>query len=147
MAIRYAQCMAVATESAKRKRRKPMARRKSNTSWWILLPTVVGILITPATLHVASILALSGMDALTMLYPWVVVMKSPVLRISLATTIPVDQWALYLQFPVYGLVMTLMLRTRRFGAALVTVLAIHGVGIGLAYLLNYLQGSAPPKIF
>jgi hypothetical protein len=135
--------MAVATSSKKRKLRKTMARQ-NKFSLGTLLPLVVGILVTPPALHFASVLALSGLEALTMLYPWVSVVKSPVLRMGLDTSIP--QGIMYLQFPLYGLIMTWISRSKPFGVALLVVVFIHAAGIGLAGLLSYLQG-APLKIF
>jgi hypothetical protein len=118
--------------------------RKSKFSLGTLLPLVVGILVTPPALHFASVLALSGLDALTMLYPWVSVVKSPALRMGLDPSIP--QGIMYLQFPLYGLIMTWISRTKSFWIALLVVIFIHAVGIGLAGLLGYMQG-APLKIF
>jgi hypothetical protein len=120
-----------------------MVKRKTNSSWWVVLPFVAGVLVTPATLRMASVMALSGVDALTMLYPWVEVVKSPVLGGFGDTA----QWVMYLQFPVYGLVMTWIVRSRGFLAGLTTVILLHIGGIAAAFLLGYLHNSPPTKIF
>jgi hypothetical protein len=124
-----------------------MAKRKNNSSWWVLLPLVVGVLVTPATLRMASIMALSGVDALTMLYPWVEVVKSPVLGGFADTAIPLAQWVMYLQFPVYGLMMSWLLRSRSFLTGLTAVIFLHIGGIAAAFLMGYLHNSPPTKIF
>lgn len=111
-----------------------------------LLPLAVGILVTPATLRMASVLALSGVDALTVLYPWVQVVKSPVLGAA-GDAFSVGQWIMYLQFPFYGLVMSWLWRTRGFATALTAIVFLHGGGIGFSYLLGYLHNSAPTRIF
>jgi hypothetical protein len=117
-----------------------MAKKKKNTlSWFTLIPLLVCILVTPIALHMASVLALSGPDALALLYPWVQVVKSPLLRISADITMPVAQGIMYLQFPVYGLLMTWIMRSRQFMLALVTVAFVHGAGILAVYLFGYLH--------
>jgi hypothetical protein len=120
-----------------------MTKKKGSSSFRIMiwLPLVVGIVVTPIAIRSASVLALSGTDALAMLYPWVQVFKSQALRIPGEIALPAAQWAMYLQFPVYGLVMGwLMRRAYGFGAALLTVVLIHAIGIAALYGLGFLQG-------
>ncbi len=124
-----------------------MAKKNDRSSLLILLPLVVGILVTPATLRMASIMALSGVDALTMLYPWVEVVKNPALGAVADASSSVGQWAMYLQFPFYGLVMSWLWRSRGFVTALTAVVFLHVGGIGFCYLLSYLHNSTPVKIF
>jgi len=124
-----------------------MAKRSNRSSLLILLPLVVGILVTPVALRMASILALSGVDALTMLYPWVEVAKNPALGAAVDASFSVGQWVMYLQFPFYGLVMSWLWRTRGFVTAFAAVVFIHIGGIGFCYLLGYLHNSTPTKIF
>ncbi|MGC2162959.1 MAG: hypothetical protein WA634_13675, partial [Silvibacterium sp.] len=104
-----------------------MAKTKKSSSFWVsLFPLLVGILVTPLALHMAGVLTLSGPDAMTFLYPWVQVVRSPVLHVTADIAIPVAQWIMYLQFPVYGLAMTwILLRSRRSGLALMVAVALH----------------------
>ena len=94
---------------------------------------------TPVALRVASVLALSGPNALTFLFPYVEIIKNPVLRIPGALANPGAQWLMYLQFPLYGLLMVVVLRAKGFWIALNTVVFVHAAGIGVAWLLNWVQ--------
>jgi hypothetical protein len=137
--------MTVASESKKRKPRKRAANGGKNGGggWWIVLPLLVGALVTPATIHLASILALSGTDALTLLYPWVQLVKSPALRVPGEIANPLAQYLLYLQFPAYGVVMMWMLgRKRSLAGALMAVVFLHALAFAGAYGLGYLQGGS-----
>ena len=132
--------MTVAADSSKRKRRRSLAKKSKNTlSWLTFLPILVGVLVTPLAIHAASIMALSGPGALRLLYPFVLMLQSPVLRLPLDMSIPVSQWLMYLQFPLYGLLMTRLWRSTQFLTALSVVVFLHAAGIGMAYLLAYLQ--------
>jgi hypothetical protein len=117
-----------------------MAKTKKNSAVWMQLSVVaLGILVTPVALHAASILALSGPDGLMLLFPFVQILKSPVLRLSFDLANPVAQWIMYLQFPVYGVLLALISRSKGAWAALGVVVLIHAIGIGLVYMLMYLQ--------
>jgi hypothetical protein len=130
--------MATATK-AYNKKRKPAARKKSSGSWLAWVPLLVGIAAIPVAFRAASILVLSGTDALTLLYPFVQIVKSPVLKVPGEIANPVAQWAMYLQFPVYGLLMTRLLRTRSFLTAIGAAVFLHGAGILVAHLLAHAQ--------
>lgn len=114
-------------------------RRKSGSSWTAWLPLVLGILATPFALRAASVLALSGTGGLILLYPYVQIVQNPVLRIPNVFAAPVAQWLMYLQFPLYGLLMARIIRSSGFWIALNVVVLIHAVGIVLAYLLEHFQ--------
>jgi heme/copper-type cytochrome/quinol oxidase subunit 2 len=133
--------MAVATDSTKRKRRKPMAKKKNISSWWTAIPVVVGILLTPVAMRAADVLALSGPDALILLYPWVAIVKSPMLKVSADVTMQIAQWIMYFQFPVYGLIMMWLLRKGQSFGALIAVILVHSVGVTAVYGLGLLQGN------
>jgi hypothetical protein len=118
-----------------------MAKKKRGSNWLAFVPLVVGILVTPVALSAASVMALSGPDALTMLYPWVLVVKSPVLALPTAFAISISQWLMYLQFPLYGLVM-FWLRGRGFLVAFGAAALLHVVGIGAAILLAHMSNPS-----
>jgi hypothetical protein len=116
-------------------------KKKSNNSIFTFLPVLVGILLTPAAMRFADVLALSGPDGMTLLYPWVEFVKSPALRISADVAMQASQWIMYVQFPIYGLIMMRYLRAGRALAASISVLLIHVAAILAVGGLGYLQGN------
>ncbi|MFZ0663821.1 MAG: hypothetical protein WAM66_14095 [Acidobacteriaceae bacterium] len=111
-------------------------RRENSLSW---LPLVIGIVATPVALYAASVLALSGTSELMMLFPFAQVVQSPRLQIPWNDVSQLAQWLMYLQFPLYGLLMTWLLRASRgFMAALGSVMLLHIGGWVAAYLLFHL---------
>lgn len=117
--------MAVAADGQTKRRLNPMAKRKKRGGWLKFLPVVIGVLVTPLALRSASMLALSGPTALAALFPWTQLVRGPLLSISAAAAGPVGQYLMYLQFPIYGLVMFWIMRKRAFGVALLIVLFFH----------------------
>jgi hypothetical protein len=51
------------------KKRRALARKKKSKTFLIWWPLLLGIVVTPLTIHFASILALEGPSALRLLYP------------------------------------------------------------------------------
>jgi hypothetical protein len=132
--------MTVAADLSKGKRRKSMAKkRKSSASRLAWLPIVIGIAVTPMTIRAASVMALSGPGALTAFYPWVQIVRNPLLSVPGEIADPVGQWLMYLQFPLYGLLMTRTWYAKRFLFALSVVFFLHAGGIFLAYMLAFMQ--------
>lgn len=133
----YSQGMA--TSSAVQPRRKRGAQKKSVWSGWrALLPLVLGIVVTPFTIRLASILALEGPKAFALLYPWVIALRSPALHFPADLVGSSSEWLLYLQFPLYGLVMTLTFRAGRYLRAFIIGLIVHFAGLVAVVLLAYL---------
>lgn len=117
-----------------------MAKKKTKGAVWLgPVLFLASIVAAPIALHAAGVLALSGTSALTFLYPYVQLVKNPVLRIPGSLANPAAQWLMFLQFPLYGLLMVVVLRSRGFWVALNAVVAVHAIGIGLAFLLNWAQ--------
>lgn len=114
-------------------------KRKSDSAWLAAILLLAGIVASPIALRAASVLALTGPNALTFLYPYVEIVKNPTLRIPDLLSNPGAQWLMYLQFPLYGLLMVTVMRARGFWIALNTVVFVHAAGIGVAYLLNWVQ--------
>lgn len=132
--------MAVTTDSKKKKRRAPAAKKgKRNFSWMAWCPLVLGILVTPLALRAASVLALSGPDGLTLLYPFVQILRSPAMKVPADLGISIAEWLMYLQFPFYGAVMSWQMHRRGLGVALGAVVCLHGAAIGLVYMLAHLH--------
>ena len=126
--------MATAARSAKGNR-----RRKGGSGWAAWTPFVLGIVMTPVALRAASILALSGTGGLMLLYPFVQIVQNPVLHGAGGLADPLAQGIMYLQFPVYGLIMARITKSRGFWVAFNVVVAIHGAGVVLAYLFAHFQ--------
>lgn len=126
--------MATAARSVRGKRRK-----KGGASWAAWIPLVVGVAMTPVALRAASVLALSGTGGPMLLYPFVQIVQNSTLRFPGELAAPLAQWIMYLQFPVYGLLMALILRSKGFWIALNVVVFLHAAGVGLAYLLAHFQ--------
>jgi hypothetical protein len=126
--------MATAARSARGNR-----KRKSGSGWAAWIPFVLGIVMTPFALRAASVLALSGPGGLTLLYPFVQIVQNPVLHGAGGLADPLAQGIMYLQFPVYGLLMARITKSKGFWVALNVVVAIQGAGIGLAYLFAHFQ--------
>lgn len=112
-------------------------KKKSGSAWLAAILFLASIVAAPVALRVASVLALSGPSALMFLYPYVEIVKNPALRIPAAIANPMAQWLMYLQFPLYGLLMVVVLRARGFWIALNTVVFVHAAGVGVGFLLNY----------
>ena len=112
-------------------------KRKCESLLLAAMLLVVGIAATPIALRAASVMALTGPNGLTFLYPYVEIVKNSTLRIPGSLANPAAQWLMYLQFPLYGLLMVTVLRARGFWIALNAVIFVHVVGIGVAYLLNW----------
>jgi len=120
-----------------------MAKKtKGSFSWFQWVPLAVGIVMTPVALRAASIMALSGPESLTLLYPWVDMVKSTVFQMPADFSTSIADWVMYLQFPVYGLLMSRLLRNRGFWVALGVVALLHVVGIGVAILLAHMENPS-----
>lgn len=96
-------------------------RRKQKASviaaWW---PLLVLLALTPFAVRGASLLALVGPGALRAAFPFA------------------GRWggmALWAELPVYGLLLSLFARKRRFGAGLLTVVLLHAAAVVFASLL------------
>lgn len=128
------------TAAAKRaaKPRKPRSSGKPRGNGLLRFwPLVLCLVITPFAVRGASILALEGPKPFALLYPWVEVLRSPVLHLSADTLSTAAQWMLYLQFPLYGLLMTLACRADKHLRAIVTGIVAHFGGLMLAIGLAY----------
>lgn len=114
--------------TAEKKRRAPSRRKKKKSPllhWW---PLLLGIVVTPIAVHAASIFALEGPYALELLYPWVRLAQASTLHLPIDFQNQLSQGILYLQFPVYGLIMVLLMR-KGFLTALISIIVLHAAGI------------------
>lgn len=124
--------MSPATTTSKRK------KKKSSSGWLTWWPLLVGILVTPLTVRAAGVMALAGPDALRTLYPYVQLAQSHVLGFSGEIAGTLSQALMYLQFPLYGLLMSLLLRAKGFLTALITTIIVHFGAVAIAVALAHL---------
>ncbi len=134
--------MPVATTTVREKRRaisrNASRKRKSKSPgflavWW---PLLVGIAVTPLAIHAASIMALAGPSALMTLYPWVLLLKSPAIGLAPLLGDNLSQLLMYIQFPLYGMLMALILRSKSWWSALLIAGAVHFGAIVAVFLLT-----------
>lgn len=102
------------------------------------MPLAIGILMTPFTIRLASILALAGPRPFALLYPWVMALRSPALHFPADLVGSSSEWMMYLQFPLYGLLMTVTFRAARYLRAFIIGLVAHFAGLLAVVLLAYL---------
>jgi hypothetical protein len=119
--------------------RKPRSKKKAARSGWkIWWPVLLGILVTPLALRAAAIMALEGPDALRMLYPFVALLKLHALGLPEELAGNLSQLMMYLQFPLYGLVMSLLLRITNVFSALLQTAALHLVTVGFLIAIAHM---------
>ncbi|QNI33345.1 hypothetical protein H7849_05125 [Alloacidobacterium dinghuense] len=121
--------------------RKPTTRKKKKAAargwitWW---PLLLGILVTPLTVRAAGVMALAGPDALRMLYPWVQLVQNPMLAFPTDIAGTLSQAMMYLQFPLYGLLMALVLRAKGMLPAIIAAAAAHFGAVAIVVALAHL---------
>jgi hypothetical protein len=92
----------------------------------LLWPIVVGVLITILAMRVADVLALVGQVQFAFLYPWVALVKLPVLGIQNTAASALGQFLIYSQYPIYGLVAGVVLYTSNsIARAFFSVAGLH----------------------
>jgi hypothetical protein len=134
--------MPAATAPVREKRRtqsrNTSRKRNSRKSgflavWW---PLLLGIAATPFAIHAASIMALAGPRALMTLYPWVLLLKIPAIGLGTLLGENLSQLLMYIQFPLYGLLIALILRYKPLWIALGITAAIHFGAVVAAFLMT-----------
>ncbi len=126
--------------TAEKKRRAPARRKKKKHAMLIWWPLLLGIIVTPFAIHGAGILALEGPSALRTLYPYMLLVKLPVFHLPGDTGNAVSQGMMYAQFPFYGLVMGLILKSKSIGYAFAAAALLHVSGILALLLLGQFFG-------
>jgi hypothetical protein len=119
-----------ATNSRKRKK-----TRSGWLGWW---PLAAGIAITLAAVKTAEILPLmgrAGLLRLELLYPFALLLKQPQLGLTEQTSETWSQMMLYVQYPLYGLYISIAARWKPMWKALIQVSAVHLLGFGVLWLL------------
>lgn len=123
------------TATASRRKKKKKSASAGWLTWW---PFLVGIAITPFTVRIAGVMALAGPNALRALYPYVQLAQSHALGCSADIASSLSQAMMYLQFPLYGLLMSLVLRSKGFLHALITTAIVHFGAVAIVVALAHL---------
>ncbi len=97
---------------------------------------IVALALTPFAVRAASILALYGPAALKVLFPFVAFMQARWTPALAGNQLEhYASWAMWVQFPAYGLLAALAGRLMGIGRALVLVLGLHVAAVIAALLL------------
>ena len=117
--------------NAKRKsapKKRTASRKKKSRSWWQWWPVLAGIVIAPFSVRGVDILTLSGRWPAWLLMPWTFLLQGHTFHMPEVWADHVVEGVMYAQFPVYGLLLVLLLRRFRTGTAIGVILAIHLLG-------------------
>jgi hypothetical protein len=117
------------------RKKKKAAARGGWLTWW---PLLLGILVTPLTVRAAGVMALAGPDALRMLYPYVQLVQNHLLGFPAEIASTLSQAMMYLQFPLYGLLMALVLRAKGLLPAIFATAIAHFAAVGIVVALAHL---------
>lgn len=113
--------------SSYRRRRKAVDDPTLVSFLW---PILLGILVTFLTVRVAGVLALMGQEQFAVLYPWISLVKSPVLGIDYGSAAAIAQVLMYFQFPIYGCIAGAALYiSNSLSRAFFTVFSMHLVAL------------------
>ena len=118
-------------------RRRTSRKKKTGLRWHAWWPLLLGIAVTPFALKAAEILPLmgpGGLVRLRLLYPMALLAQQH-LGLPEATAETASQTLMYLQFPLYALLLILVHRIHSFRAACITVLALHLLAAAAVWLL------------
>ncbi|TCK74040.1 hypothetical protein [Acidipila rosea] len=120
--------------------RKPAKRKKKQGGPGLLvwLPVIAGIAITPLTVRAAGVMAMSGPGALRLLYPYVVLLQTPVLGLPAELASNLSQLMMYLQFPIYGLLAMLTMRSRSWVSGLGSAIFMHFAAVFVLFLMAHM---------
>jgi hypothetical protein len=120
-----------------RNRKKKKASPAGLLAWW---PLLAGVAITLLAVKTAEILPLMGADGLfklRLLYPYALLLKQPQFGLSEQTSELWSQIMLYAQWTLYGLYVTVVMRWKTPGRALLQIAGIHLFGFGVLWLLEW----------
>jgi hypothetical protein len=121
------------TQSRNKSRKRNIRKAGFLAVWW---PLLLGVAVTPFAIHAACIMALAGPRALMTLYPWVLLLKIPAIGLGTLLGENLSQLLMYIQFPLYGVLMALILRYKSLWTALGITAAIHFGAVVAAFLLT-----------
>ena len=126
----------MASQAVTRKRsvsNRGKSRRSARLHWYDLWPLLLALAATPFAVKTAEILPLmgiAGMHRLCLLLPFALLAQH-FLHVSDA----VSQVILYLQFPVYGLLLIALQTWKTLAAGLITILFVHLTAAAAAWVM------------
>lgn len=123
---------------AKPRKKRSGGKSAGRAGWVRFWPLAVCLAIMPFAVHAADILALEGPKAFALVYPWVEVVRSPALHVPAEWLDGLSQWIIYLQYPCYGVLMTLTFRADKHLRALIVGLMAHFSGLLAVVVLAYM---------
>lgn len=107
-----------------------------------LWPIVIGVLFTFLAIKIAGILAMMGQEQFAVLYPWVSLVKSPVLGMDYGSSYAIAQVLMYFQFPIYGFIGGAVLyMSKNFTRAFFAVLSVHLAALILFIMITIFHPS------
>ena len=133
---RYPECMA--TQALPRKRPTTRKRKKLGMRWYAWWPLIAGIVATPFAVRTAEILPLlgqAGLHRLCLLMPFALLAQQHQIGLGEHMAESVSQALLYLQFPLYGILLMLIAHFKSLAAGTITVVFIHFIAAAAAWLL------------
>ena len=128
----------MATQAIPRRRSGNRKRKKLGMRWYAWWPLVAGVVATPFAVRTAEILPLlgqAGLHRLCLLMPFALLAQQHQIGLSEHVAESVSQALLYLQFPLYGILLILIAHFKSFAAGMITVVLIHFVAAAAAWLL------------
>jgi hypothetical protein len=128
----------MATQTIPRKRTSTRRKKTSGFPWYAWWPLLLGIVATPFAVKTAEILPLlgqAGLHRLCLLMPFALLAQQHQLGLSEQMGATVSQAMLYLQFPLYGILLMLVARFKSLAAGILTIVLIHFVAAAAAWLL------------
>ena len=108
----------------------------------LLWPIVLGVLFTFVALRIGGMLALMGQEQFSVLYPWVALVKSPVVGISYGSAAAIGQMLMFFQFPLYGFIGGAVLyMSNSITRAFFTVFSVHLVALIIFIAISIFTGA------
>jgi hypothetical protein len=127
---------AVATKA--NPRAKSSSRKKKSSGgvallrWW---PLLLGILIAVFVERIAATVAIAAPEAAKFVLPLPYIVKGHTFGLPASTAESISEFATYAQFPLYGLLLTLLSLRMRFRFALLWLFIVHCVAFVIAGFL------------
>jgi hypothetical protein len=121
--------------------RKKKAKPSGASGWKLWLPFAAGLIAAWFAVRYAEILPLlgpGGLFRLRLIAPLAMLMHQPQLGIPEATADSVAQALMYVQFPLYGLILGLTWRAAGFLRAALVLLLVHGLAFAAVMILAQL---------
>jgi hypothetical protein len=140
----YAGRMASRAEAIPRQRtgtRKKKAKASGGTGWKLWLPLAAGLVATWFAVRYAEVVPLlgpGGLFRLRLIAPLAMLVHQPQLGIPETTADSIAQALMYVQFPLYGLILGLTWRAAGFLRAALVLLLVHGLAFAAVMILSQL---------